>query len=220
MEIEPMATLHADHSSAQLPGHWVGERGLCVETRELTLSRYAVLRSATFPELEDVIPADGSLLLVLKRGMVVSDALRATLVEPLALAGLTEQVTHTIRVKYGGEAGPDLDRLAEQTGMDGATYIACHSAADYTVAFLGFQPGFPYLHGLPSVLHAPRRATPRVSVPAGSVAIGGGYTGVYPASGPGGWHIIGQTTAVMFDPGRPAPALMLPGDRVRFVSDD
>ena len=215
-----MIKLQAGQPSVQAIGHWVGERGLCVETRETTLSRYALLQSGTFSELEDVIPTDGSILLVLRRGKGVSDALRAALAEPLEQAELIEQVTHTVRVRYGGEAGPDLARLAEQAEMDAATYIDCHSAADYTVAFLGFQPGFPYLQGLPSALHAARRATPRVHVPAGSVAVGGAYTGIYPANGPGGWQIIGQTAAVLFDPSRPEPALMLPGDRVRFVADD
>jgi KipI family sensor histidine kinase inhibitor len=107
--------------------------------------------------------------------------------------------------------------LAQQAGMDMAAYISSHSAVEYTVAFLGFQPGFPYLRGLPSGLRAPRRASPRVRVPAGSVAVGGGYCGIYPASGPGGWHLVGHTDAVLFDPLRAAPALLLPGDRVRFV---
>ncbi|MDA8255494.1 MAG: carboxyltransferase domain-containing protein, partial [Betaproteobacteria bacterium] len=80
-----------------------------------------------------------------------------------------------------------------------------------------FQPGFPYLRGLPRALHAPRRTSPRVHVAAGSVATGGTYGGIYPASGPGGWQIIGRTRSVLFDPQRDAPALLMPGDRVRFV---
>ena len=107
--------------------------------------------------------------------------------------------------------------MAQRAGMDNATYIDSHTSVEYTVAFLGFQPGFPYLRGLPQALHASRRATPRLKVAAGSVAIGGAYTGIYPATGPGGWHIIGRTMAVLFDPQRDAPALLLPGDRVRFV---
>lgn len=216
-----MRVPHSGQSSIPVPGHWVGERGWRVETGETTLSRYIHLQSCTFPELEDVIPADGSILLVFRRGAVASDALRAALAEPLPGAGSVANVTtHTLPVRYGGEAGPDLARLAAQAGMDEARYVESHSAAVYTVAFLGFQPGFPYLHGLPAALRAARRATPRIRVPAGSVAIGGTYTGIYPASGPGGWQIIGQTTALIFDPGRREPALMLPGDQVRFVADD
>ncbi|MBT9568870.1 MAG: 5-oxoprolinase subunit PxpB [Thiobacillus sp.] len=215
-----MVNPHPGLSALPFSGHWIGERGWCLETGDTTLSRYVQLQTGEFPELDDVIPSDGSLLLVFKRGAVASDALRAALVEPLSTAGPVEQATHTLRVRYGGEAGPDLERLAAQAGWDVATCIERLCAATYRVAFLGFQPGFPYLRGLPAELHAARRATPRVRVPAGSVAIGGAYAGIYPASGPGGWQIIGQTGATIFDPERAEPALMLPGDRVRFVADD
>lgn len=198
----------------------IGERGVRVQTGDSTLARYAQLMGERYAELEDLIPADGSLLLVLRRGASLSPALRQALIAPVNATALLEPLTHTIKVRYGGDAGPDLARLAGQAGLDPASYVARHCAAEYTVAFLGFQPGFPYLRGLPQALHAPRRATPRVHVPAGSVAIGGTYTGIYPASGPGGWHIIGHTEAVLFDPDRPDPALLLPGDQVRFVVDD
>lgn len=220
MSNEPRSIATAVSVQASVPGRWIGERGVCVETGDATLARFAQLQAGHFPELEDVIPADGSLLLVLKPGAAISAALRRALAAPPVSTGETAPVTHTIGVRYGGEDGPDLVRLAERAGLDVPGYIARHGAAEYTVAFLGFQPGFPYLHGLPAALHAPRRPTPRVRVPAGSVAIGGAYTGVYPAAGPGGWQIIGRTTAVMFDPDRPDPALVLPGDRVRFVADD
>lgn len=82
---------------------------------------------------------------------------------------------------------------------------------------LGFTPGFAYLLGLPDALHMPRRATPRTRVPAGSVAIGGAQTGVYPRDTPGGWHLIGRTSLNLFDPARDPPALLTPGMRVRFV---
>ena len=195
----------------------MSERGLRVVTGEATLARYAMLVTQHLAEVEDIIPADGSLLLVLRRGAAVSESLRAALVVPLAGMPATHATRHEIRVEYGGAAGPDLPALAEQAGLDVAAYINRHAAVEYTVAFLGFQPGFPYLRGLPDALYAPRRASPRVRVAAGSVAIGGAYTGIYPASGPGGWHIIGRTTAIVFDPQRDAPALLMPGDRVRFV---
>ena len=198
---------------------WIGDRGICVQTEDSTLARYAQLRGQ-YAELEDVIPADGTLLLILRRGASLSSALYDALNAPLDTAPVLEALTHTIKVRYGGEAGPDLARLAEQAGLDPASYVARHCAAEYTVGFLGFQPGFPYLRGLPEALRAPRRATPRVHVPVGSVAIGGAYTGIYSVSGPGGWHIIGHTEAPIFDPDRPDPALLLPGDKVRFVADD
>jgi KipI family sensor histidine kinase inhibitor len=154
---------------------------------------------------------------VLRRGETVSPRLRQALAATADKAPPARGNLHEIVVEYGGAAGPDLLALAQQAGMDPATYIEAHAAVEYTVAFLGFQPGFPYLRGLPSALHAPRLASPRVRVPAGSVALGGGYCGIYPASGPGGWHLIGRTEAVLFDPQRGAPALLQPGDRVRFV---
>lgn len=196
---------------------WVGDRGLCVATGEQTLPRYFELISRNLPELEDVIPADGSLLLVLRRGAALSADLRAALADPLAAAPTARSAQHEIAVEYGGAAGPDLPALAEAAGMDVQAYILSHASVEYTVAFLGFQPGFPYLRGLPEALHAPRRASPRVRVAARSVAIGGAYCGIYPAGGPGGWQIIGRATADLFDPERDAPALLMPGDRVRFV---
>lgn len=198
----------------------VGERGLRVETAEDTLARYEVLVSRKFDEIEDIIPADGSIFLILKRGAEASKKLLALFSESLQDQASALCATHEIVVEYGGEAGPDLARLAEQAGLSEADYINSHTAIEYSVAFLGFQPGFPYLRGLPPALHAPRRASPRVQVAAGSVAIGGAYTGIYPVSGPGGWQIIGRTAAVLFDPQRSKPALMQPGDRVRFVSHD
>lgn len=196
---------------------WVSERGLRVPTGDATLACYGALVSQDFPEVEDVIPADDSLLLVLRRGECVSAALAAMLTSPPTDVPVSGGRLHEIAVEYGGTAGPDLPLVADLAGMDLAAYIKRHSEADYKVAFLGFQPGFPYLRGLPDVLRTPRRASPRVRVAAGSVAVGGVYTGIYPAAGPGGWHIIGRTAAVLFDPQRDAPALMMPGDRVRFV---
>lgn len=196
---------------------WVGERGLRVATGGTTLARYLSLVSQNLPEIEDLIPSDGSILLILQRGAPVSAALRAALAAPLAEAARQPGRLHEMAVEYGGAAGPDLPGLARRAGISVTDCIERHATADYTVAFLGFQPGFPYLRGLPDALCMPRRATPRVRVAAGSVAIGGTYCGVYPADGPGGWHLIGRTASVLFDPARAAPALLMPGDRVRFV---
>ena len=196
---------------------WVGDHGLLVQTGEATLACYSALVSQNFAEIDDIIPADDSLLLLLRQGEAVSEALHAALLAPPTGAQAAAGRLHEIGVEYGGAAGPDLVDLAALAGMDAAAYINSHAAVEYVVAFLGFQPGFPYLRGLPPALHAPRRASPRVRVAAGSVAIGGTYAGVYPASGPGGWQIIGRTASVLFDPQRAAPALLMPGDRVRFV---
>lgn len=122
-----------------------------------------------------------------------------------------------IPVHYGGEDGPDLAELAQAAGISESDAIARHVRADYSVAMLGFAAGFPYLLGLDSALAMPRREVPRTRVPAGSVAIGGAQTGVYPRESPGGWRIIGRTSLTLFDPARDPPALLSPGDRVRFV---
>lgn len=122
-----------------------------------------------------------------------------------------------IPVIYGGHGGPDLDDVARHCGMSASQVVACHTAVDYVVYFIGFQPGFPYLGGLDERLHMPRRAEPRVQVPAGSVGIGGSQTGVYPLAAPGGWQLIGQTQTTLFTPDVHPPVLLRPGDRVRFV---
>lgn len=121
-----------------------------------------------------------------------------------------------IPVCYGGECGPDIDAVAEYARLSRDEVAARHAAAEYTVAMLGFAPGFPYLLGLDAALQMPRRATPRTRVPPGSVAIGGAQTGIYPRELPGGWHLIGRTPLVLFDPQREPPCLLAPGDRVRF----
>lgn len=216
--VHPMGNCTKGQSHVCPAWRWVGDRGLRLATGDATLAWYMALVARRFEELEDIILADGNLLLILRRGRGVSEALRGALLEPPpADARTSSGRLHEIRVEYGGAAGPDLPMLAALAGMDAAGYINCHAAVDYEVAFLGFQPGFPYLRGLPRALHAPRRASPRVQVAAGSVAIGGAYTGIYPASGPGGWHIIGRTPSALFDAQRDPPALLMPGDRVRFV---
>jgi KipI family sensor histidine kinase inhibitor len=120
-----------------------------------------------------------------------------------------------LRVRYDG---PDLSDVAALAGLSPEEVIARHTRAAYVVGFLGFQPGFAYLLGLDELLHAPRLDEPRTHVPAGSVAVAGPYSGVYPRLSPGGWRLLGSTETVMFDAGRETPALLAPGDRVRFVA--
>jgi len=119
---------------------------------------------------------------------------------------------------YGGDFGPDLEYVAEHNGLTAEEVVRLHTGADYPVYMLGFTPGFPYLGGLPPIIAAPRLETPRPRVPAGSVGIAGQQTGVYPVESPGGWRIIGRTPLRLFDPLRDPPALLSPGDRVRFVA--
>ncbi len=122
-----------------------------------------------------------------------------------------------IPVVYGGSAGPDLDEVARHSGLTPQQVVEAHASGQYVVYFIGFQPGFPYMAGLDDRLHTPRRAEPRVAVPAGSVGIGGSQTGVYPFSAPGGWQLIGQTDITLFNPANQPPTFLRPGDSVRFV---
>lgn len=124
-----------------------------------------------------------------------------------------------IPVRYGGDDGPDLADVAQHAGVSVDEVVQRHAGGEYTVAMLGFAPGFPYLLGLDPRLATPRLATPRADVPAGSVAIGGAQAGLYPQRSPGGWRLIGRTDAVLFDPAREPPTLLQPGDRVRFVPE-
>lgn len=125
--------------------------------------------------------------------------------------------TVVLPVCYGGKFGPDLPEVAEHTRMTTAQVIAQHKSSIYDVRAIGFAPGFPYLGGLPGRLSTPRRKTPRTKVPAGSVAIGGNQTGVYPLESPGGWQLIGRTPERLFQPEHNPPVLLRAGDRVRFL---
>lgn len=121
-----------------------------------------------------------------------------------------------IPVCYHIDLALDLEHVAKHSGMSVADVVQIHSAADYVVRMIGFSPGFPYLSGLPASIQCPRRATPRLSVPAGSIAIGGPQTGIYPQSTPGGWNVIGRTPLRLFALTREEPCLLAAGDRVRF----
>ncbi len=124
-----------------------------------------------------------------------------------------------IPVRYGGHGGPDLREVAKRTSLTPEQVVEAHTSVDYACFFLGFAPGFGYLGVLPQALDLPRRHEPRTRVPAGSVAIAGRQTAIYPGSTPGGWHLIGHTEAVLWDVYRDQAALLAPGDRVRFVPD-
>lgn len=132
-----------------------------------------------------------------------------------ALVTLEARVVE-IPVCYGGDFGPDLAAVAAHCGLAAERVVALHGGASYLVLAVGFAPGFGYLGGLPKELEMPRRATPRTSVPAGSVGIGGAQTGVYPLATPGGWNLIGRTPLRLFDAARGEPALLQAGDRVKF----
>lgn len=121
-----------------------------------------------------------------------------------------------IPVCYGGEHGPDLSYVAEINGLSEEEVIRIHTGQDYLVYALGFAPGFPYLGGVPERISAPRKATPRLHIPAGSVGIAGTQTGIYPLETPGGWQIIGRTPLALFRPGDQPPVLVQSGQMIRF----
>jgi inhibitor of KinA len=121
-----------------------------------------------------------------------------------------------IPVCYEAEFALDLEQVSRQAQIDPAEIIDLHRAAQYRVSCIGFTPGFPFLSGLHKRLATPRRSIPRKEIPAGSVAIGGVQTGIYPMKSPGGWNIIGRTPLRLFNPQKDPPALLRPGDSVRF----
>ncbi len=148
-------------------------------------------------------------------------------VQAAVLAALrdTDPVSHaaheiTIPVCYGGAYGPDLLDVATHVRLPADDVVARHTGAEYRVAMLGFAPGFPYLLGLDPQLAVPRRDDPRQRVPIGSVAIGGGQTGIYPQQLPGGWQLIGRTPLRLFDAASEPPSRLVAGDRVRFQAID
>ena len=123
---------------------------------------------------------------------------------------------HTIPVLYGGEWGPDLEEVAAFANMSVPEAIRLHASVLYRVYMLGFSPGFPYLGSVPAPLTMSRLATPRTSVPVGSVGIAGSQTGIYPTATPGGWRLIGRTPVALYRPNSSTPFLLSPGDMVRF----
>jgi KipI family sensor histidine kinase inhibitor len=173
------------------------------------------------PSLDPPVPAAASVLVPFDPRRLSAGAVGALLAPLLAAApeapvAATPPRQHSIPVRYGGDDGPDLANVARELGLAPTEVVALHGASTYEVLFLGFAPGFAYLGELPAGLVVPRLATPRPSVPAGSVAIAGTMTAVYPARSAGGWRILGRTDARLFDPSATPPALLRPGDLVRF----
>ncbi len=122
-----------------------------------------------------------------------------------------------IPVCYGGELGPDIQFVAEHNSITADDVVRIHSGAEYRIYMIGFTPGFPFLGGLPKVLHTPRLETPRSFVPEGSVGIANNQTGIYPLASPGGWQLIGQTPLKLFAPERSNPFIYKAGDRIKFL---
>lgn len=206
----------------------LGDAGLTVtfadrlddRARDQVMALSNTLRRHRTPGMVELVPAYVTLTVHYQPSEIdyptLRDLIKGALVGPVepdraAVGRLVE-----IPVVYDGS---DLAAVAEATGLDPAGVVDRHCGRDYRVALLGFVPGFAYLTGLDPQLVLPRRSAPRPRVPAGSVAIAGEQTGIYPASTPGGWHLIGRTAVRMFDPTREPAALLEVGDRVRFVAE-
>lgn len=178
--------------------------------------------------LRDVVPAYASVAVFFDAGRIddndphafVATALRRCLDASPNVAATTPARIIELPVCYDSDMAPDLAEAASELRLGIEELIHRHCAADYSVAMIGFAPGFPYLLGLPASLALTRLATPRTRVPAGSVAIGGHQAGIYPRESPGGWRLLGRTPSVLFDPARASPSLLAPGDRVRFQRID
>jgi KipI family sensor histidine kinase inhibitor len=203
-----------------------GDRGLLVYLGagiepELNKRVHALahhLRTLAHPAVTEVTASYHAVLIEYDPVRLRTEALQELVQQALqaGTADLPAGRTVTIPVCYGGEYGPDLDRVAQLTGLSADEVIERHSAGQYLVYAIGFSPGFPYLGGLDASLATPRLAEPRIRVEAGSVGIGGEQTGIYPAPSPGGWNLIGRTPLRLFDPAAPSPSLLEPGDQIRF----
>lgn len=169
-------------------------------------------------ELDDVIelvPAARTVLMVTREGSGrLADLVRGVRAWRPDQSTPSAGPLREIPVRYDGE---DLAAVAELTHLTVDEVVRQHSGAALRVAFCGFSPGFAYLVGMPQTLHVPRRSSPRTLVPTGSVGIGGEFTAIYPRPSPGGWQLIGHTSTSLWDQARTPPALLAPGDRVRFV---
>ncbi len=187
------------------------------KVRDLMLA----VEARKLPGVVDLVPSYRSLLVYYEPSLVGLERLTGELEqledasETVALAN--PRVVH-VPTFYGGEEGPDLDFVAQHNELTRQEVIDIHTGTDYLVYMLGFSPGFPYLGGMSERIATPRLRTPRTVIPAGSVGIAESQTGVYPSATPGGWRLIGKTPLIFFDQEREPPALVSPGDYIRFLA--
>ena len=176
------------------------------------------VRAARHPGVRDVVPTYSAVTVYFDPLRTDLDrlwaALEALAAAPEGDAGPARELV--VPVRYGGAAGPDLDEVAAFAGCSTDDVVRQHTAPRYRVYMVGFLPGFPYLGTVDARIAMPRRSSPRLAVPAGSVGIAGAQTGIYPTTAPGGWRLIGLAAVHPFDAGREPPNLFRPGDTVRF----
>lgn len=204
--------------SAGLQLRPAGARGILVQLPGNATARKLAARARdAIGGLEEVVAGHETVLLVWEPGRTPPTDLAARLQALLDGPALPESDRElTIAVRYDG---PDLSDVAAQTGLSAEEVVRRHLAAQYTVGFVGFAPGFAYLLGGDPLLRPSRRPSPRLRVPAGSLAIAGEYTALYPAASPGGWQLIGMSDAELFRLDREPPAPLTAGTRVRFVEE-
>lgn len=192
------------------------------EVNARVMALYAALEAAraegALPGVRETVPTFRSLAVHYDPLRISRNEVEAALAPYVAAAEPEARVGRTwvLPSCYEGEHAPDLAEVAERTGLSPAEVVAIHAGATYPVYILGFVPGFAYLGGVPEQLRLPRRTSPRTAVPAGSVAIAGEMTGVYPLESPGGWHLLGRCPVPMFEAARDPAVFLSPGDRVRF----
>ena len=183
----------------------------------------ALLKKNIPAGVEAIVPAYRSLSLLYDPLVTtpagLTEILNTLEADPHA-AEIAEAKVVSIPVCYGGEFGPDICVVAEHTGLREDEIVAIHASVDYRIYMIGFTPGFCYLGGLDRRLQTPRRKTPRMELPAGSVGVAESQTGMYPVDSPGGWQISGRTPLRLFAPARQTPFLYEAGDRIRFVPID
>jgi inhibitor of KinA len=206
-----------------------GESVLIIEFEEridplvnaTTIACAESIQAAAVAGVRDVVPTYRSVAVYFDPLRTDTDALLERITHEAETAGpgaLVAREPLRIPVCYGGDLGPDLPQVAAFARMSADEVVQRHASATYRVFMLGFVPGFAYLGMVDPDIAMPRRATPRVRVPMGSVGIAGVQTGIYPAETPGGWQLIGQTPVRPFDPRRDDPFLMKAGDAVQFYA--
>lgn len=214
----------------------LGDQGLCISwgntidmrVNSLVLALNDHLLQLQLPGMLDLIPAYSSLSILFDARRMLREfpqqqpydymCKRVALeIQKITEVNYSEGRLVEIPVCYDQSMAPDLERIARQNKLDPAEIIRLHSSRTYRVYMLGFLPGFPYMGAVDDRLATPRLASPRQLVPAGSVGIAGSQTGIYPLDAPGGWNLIGRTPLRLFDPNRAEPALLRPGDQIRFT---
>ncbi|MFG1784792.1 allophanate hydrolase subunit 1 [Rhodococcus oryzae] len=196
-----------------------GDGGVLAEFDDLdtVLAHYRALDANRPAGVVDLVPAARTILVRFDPGRTDRARIARWLRETGPESGTHAKAGALVRIPVHYD-GPDLAAVGELTGLGPDGVVAAHTGSDWTVAFAGFAPGFGYLVGGDSRLRVPRRDDPRTEVPAGAVGLAGEFSGIYPRKSPGGWQLIGHTTEQMWDADREPPALLRPGDTVRFVA--